>query len=102
MTRELDGDARVTRSNPEFVEILDPDVSKAAACEIVCARVGCRLADAIAIGDAPNDIEMLEAAGYAVAVSTSRPEVLAVVDATCSRPEDAGVADVLEALGLAR
>jgi Cof subfamily protein (haloacid dehalogenase superfamily) len=102
MTRELDGDARVTRSNPEFVEILDPDVSKAAACEIVCARVGCRLADAIAVGDAPNDIEMLEAAGYAVAVSTSRPEVLAVADATCARPEDAGVADLLEALGLAR
>jgi hypothetical protein len=34
-------------------------------------------------------------------VSTSRPEVLAVADAICARPEDAGVADVLEGLGLA-
>jgi Cof subfamily protein (haloacid dehalogenase superfamily) len=102
MTRELDGDARVTRSNPEFVEILDPDVSKAAACEIVCARLGCSLGDAVAIGDAPNDIELLDAAGYAVAVVSSRPEVLAAADATCARPEDAGVADVLEAIGLAR
>jgi Cof subfamily protein (haloacid dehalogenase superfamily) len=102
MTRELAGRARVTRSNPEFVEILDPNVSKAAACEIVCARLGCSLADAVAIGDAPNDIELLEAAGFAVAVSSSRPEVLAVADATCAPPEDAGVADVLEALGLAR
>jgi Cof subfamily protein (haloacid dehalogenase superfamily) len=101
MTRELDGDARVTRSNPEFVEILDPNVSKASACEIVCARLGCSLADAVAIGDAPNDIELLEAAGYAVAIVSSRPEVRAVADATCARPEDAGVADVLEALGLA-
>ena len=101
MTRELDGSARVTRSNPEFVEILDPNVSKAAACEIVCAGLGCSLAETVAIGDAPNDIELLEASGFGVAVSTSRPEVLAVADAVCARPEDAGVADVLEALGLA-
>src|ERR1700686_152429 len=60
MTRELDGDARGTRSTPEFVEILDPNVSKAAACEMVCARLGCSLADAVAFGDAPNDIELLD------------------------------------------
>ncbi len=101
MTSELMGVARVTRSNPEFVEILDPEVSKAAACEIVCARFGCTLAEAVAIGDAPNDVEMLEAAGFAVAVATSRPEVLAAADATCARPEDGGIADVIEALGLA-
>jgi Cof subfamily protein (haloacid dehalogenase superfamily) len=101
MARELAGSARITRSNPEFVEILDPAVSKAAACEIVCARLGVTLADAIAFGDAPNDIELLTAAGFGVAVSSSRPEVLAVADATCAPPEDAGVADMLEALGLA-
>jgi Cof subfamily protein (haloacid dehalogenase superfamily) len=101
MTDELVGIARVTRSNPEFVEILDPDVSKAAACEIVCARFGRTLADAVAIGDAPNDVEMLDAAGFAVSVATSRTEVLAAADATCVPPQDGGVADVIEALGLA-
>jgi hypothetical protein len=100
MTRELAGIARVTRSNPEFVEILDSDVSKAAACEIVCARFGCTLAEAVAIGDAPNDVELLDAAGFAIAIASSRPEVLAAADATCARPEDGGVADAIEALGL--
>ena len=100
MTRELGGLARVTRSNPEFVEMLDIDVSKAGACEMVCERAGCTLADTLAIGDAPNDVEMLAAAGYAVGISTSRPEVLAVVDETCAPPQDAGVADVLEAFEL--
>jgi Cof subfamily protein (haloacid dehalogenase superfamily) len=100
ITRELGDGARVTRSNPEFVEILDPDVSKAVACAIVCARAGCTLADAIAFGDAPNDIELLVGAGFGIAVSSSRPEVIAAADATCGRPEDAGVADALEALGL--
>jgi Cof subfamily protein (haloacid dehalogenase superfamily) len=101
MARELAGSARITRSNPEFVEILDPAVSKGTACEIVCERLGLTLADAVAIGDAPNDIEMLAGAGYAVAIASSRPEVLAVADATCALPEAGGVADVLEALGLA-
>jgi Cof subfamily protein (haloacid dehalogenase superfamily) len=100
MARELAGSARITRSNPEFVEILDPAVSKGTACEIVCERLGFTLADAVAIGDAPNDIEMLTGAGYAVAIASSRPEVLAVADATCALPEDGGVADVLEVLGL--
>ena len=100
MARELAGSARVTRSNPEFVEILDPDVSKAVACEIVCERLGYTLADAVAFGDAPNDVELLTAAGYAVAVESSRPEVIAAADATCAPPEEGGVADVLEALGL--
>jgi Cof subfamily protein (haloacid dehalogenase superfamily) len=100
MTRELASVARVTRSNPEFVEILDSEVSKAAACEIVCARFGSTLAEAVAIGDAPNDVELLEAAGFAVAVAPSRPEVLDAADATCARPEDGGVADVIETLGL--
>jgi Cof subfamily protein (haloacid dehalogenase superfamily) len=100
LTRELAGSARVTRSNPEFVEILDPEVSKAVACELVCERLGYSLADAVAIGDAPNDVELLMAAGYAVAVVSSRPEVLAAADATCAPPEEGGVADVLEALRL--
>jgi Cof subfamily protein (haloacid dehalogenase superfamily) len=100
MTRELAGSARVTRSNPEFVEIIDPEVSKAVGCEIVCARLGYSLADSLAIGDAPNDVELLTAAGYAVAVATSRPEVLAAADATCAPPQEGGVADVLESLGL--
>ena len=76
-------------------------MSKATACEIVCERLGCSLADTLAIGDAPNDVEMLDAAGYAVAISSSRPEVLGVADATCAPPQDAGVADVLEVFGLA-
>jgi Cof subfamily protein (haloacid dehalogenase superfamily) len=100
MAQELAGSARVTRSNPEFVEILDPEVSKAVGCAIVCQQLGYSLAEALAIGDAPNDVELLTAAGYAVAVASSRPEVLAAADATCAPPEEGGVADVLEALGL--
>ena len=63
--------------------------------------LGCSLADAVAIGDAPNDVELLDRGRLRRRDRTSRPEVLAVADATCARPEDAGVADVLVAFGLA-
>jgi Cof subfamily protein (haloacid dehalogenase superfamily) len=92
--------ARVTRSMDWFVEVISPRVNKALAIEMVCAPLGLTLRDAVAVGDAPNDIEMLAAAGCGVAVRSARAEVLAAADASCSRPGEAGVADVLDHFGL--
>jgi Cof subfamily protein (haloacid dehalogenase superfamily) len=92
--------ARVTRSVAAFVEVVSPRVNKALAVELVCANLGLSLRDAVAVGDAPNDSEMLAAAGCGVAVRSARPEVLAIADATCADPDEAGVAEVLEHFGL--
>ena len=100
MTDGLGERARVTRSMDWFVEVISPRVNKAAAVDLVCARLGLSLDETLAVGDAPNDIEMLVTAGCGVAVRTARPEVLAAADATCPGPGDAGVADVLEHFGL--
>lgn len=100
MSAEFGERARVTRSMEEFVEMSSPLVNKASATEVVCRRAGLSLADAVAVGDAPNDVEMLEAAGCGVAVRHARAEVLAASDATCAPPDEAGVADVLEHFGL--
>jgi Cof subfamily protein (haloacid dehalogenase superfamily) len=100
MRAEFGERARVTRSMNEFVEMSSPRANKALATELVCRRAGLSLADGIAVGDAPNDVEMLEAAGCGVAVRHARAEVLAAADATCAPPGQAGVADVLEHFGL--
>jgi Cof subfamily protein (haloacid dehalogenase superfamily) len=100
MRAEFGERARVTRSMEEFAEMSPPLVDKASATELVCRRAGLSLADAVAVGDAPNDVEMLEAAGCGVAVRHARAEVLAASDATCAPPDEAGVADVLEHFGL--
>ena len=97
----LAGSARVTPSRPEFIEVVSPDVSKAAACALVCERCGVEIAHAVAFGDGVNDIEMLDAAGFAVAVRGAPPEVQEHVDAVCAGPEDGGVADALRALEIA-
>ena len=100
MNSGLGDRARVTRSMDCFVEVISPRVNKALAIEKVCARLGLTLRDAVAVGDAPNDIEMLASAGCGVAVGSARAEVLAAADATCAGPAHAGVADVLEHFGL--
>ena len=100
MTDGLGDSARVTRSTDCFVEVISPRINKARAIDLVCGRLGLALRDAVAVGDAPNDIEMLAEAGCGVAVRSARPEVLAAADATCPPPQEAGVADVLTHFGL--
>jgi hydroxymethylpyrimidine pyrophosphatase-like HAD family hydrolase len=100
LTDRLRGRVRVTRSLEQFVEVVSPRVNKARAVETVCASLGLRLRDAVAVGDAANDSEMLAAAGCGVVVRGARPEVIAAADATCAGPDEAGVADVLGHFGL--
>ena len=101
MRLELGDSAHVTQSLRQYIEVVDPGVSKSAACEIVCERLGVTLRDVVAIGDAPNDVDLLDAAGFAVVADSGRyPEVVAHADVTCAPPTDGGVADALEALGL--
>lgn len=102
MRDALGSAAHVTRSLQEYVEIVDPGVSKSHACELVCTRHGVALSEIVAIGDAPNDVDLLDAAGFSAAVDAGRyPEVLTHADVTCAPPTEGGVADVLDALGLA-
>ncbi|MBJ7609936.1 MAG: Cof-type HAD-IIB family hydrolase [Candidatus Dormibacteraeota bacterium] len=101
MEADLGDRVRVTRSMAQFVELVSPRVNKAQSIELLCHRLGLSLSAALAVGDAPNDVEMIAAAGCGVAIWRARPEVLAVADATCAEPERGGVADVLEHFGLA-
>lgn len=94
----LGASARVVRSLPPFVEITNPLASKGRALEVLCARLGIDMAGTAAIGDAPNDVDMLAGAAFAVAVQTEDARLVDVADALCAGPEDGGVADVLEAL----
>jgi Cof subfamily protein (haloacid dehalogenase superfamily) len=101
MSTELGDAARVTPSLPQFIEITNPDAGKASALRRLCAELGVDPGHAVAVGDAPNDIDMLEAVGFAVAVESAPEELLRHADCICPGPEAAGVADVLVALGLA-
>ncbi len=93
--------ARVKPSLREFIEVTSPRSGKGQAVLRVAERLGVEPAQVAAIGDAPNDSDMLEAAGFAVAVEGAPDELLRHADATCAPPDQGGVADVLVALRLA-
>ena len=95
--RELAGDdAAVTIPGPWTVEICAAGVSKAAALAELCGELGIARDEVIAFGDYPNDLPMLEWAGYAVAVANAHPDVLRVADEVTASNADDGVAVVLE------
>jgi Cof subfamily protein (haloacid dehalogenase superfamily) len=88
--------ANVTRSLPEFVEVLDPGVDKGQALRFVAARLGVEMEQTAAIGDSWNDAPLLEAAGFAIAMGSAPPELRAVADAVVGDVAHDGVAEAIE------
>jgi len=92
----LDDPPNLVRSEPTYLEILPPGVTKGAALQQVCRTLGIPLDSTAALGDSFNDVEMLEAAGLGIAMGNSPPAVRRKADhVTASNRED-GVAVALE------
>jgi Cof subfamily protein (haloacid dehalogenase superfamily) len=101
--RDLCGDdAYVTRSNPEFIEVMDPCVDKGEALRFVAERLGVPMSRVLAIGDSYNDVPLLRAAGFSVAMGSSPDEVKATADAVVGDVAHDGVAEALETFVLSR
>jgi len=96
MTPLLGDRAYITRSNVDFVEFLDPGVNKGKALAFIAARYGATLAQTLGVGDAWNDLPLLEAAGIGVAMGSGPPELLARADAVVGDLEHDGVAEAIE------
>jgi Cof subfamily protein (haloacid dehalogenase superfamily) len=93
--------AYITRSNADFVEILDPGVNKGKALAFVAERFGASLEQTLAVGDAWNDLPLLEAAGIGVAMGSGPPELLERADAVVADVAGDGVAEAIERFVLA-
>jgi hypothetical protein len=93
----FDGRLYISKSLPEFVELASPEVTKAAGLAFVAERLGFSLEHTVACGDGENDVELLESAGYAVAVANAHERVLAAADVVVPRDSEEGVAQMIEA-----
>ena len=93
----FDGRLYISKSLPSFLELAALDVTKAAGVEFIAERLGFTAERTVAFGDGENDVELLEWAGYAVAVENAHERVLAVADLVCPRPEEEGVSQVIRA-----
>jgi len=87
----------VSKSLPYFLEFAHPDVSKGAGLQFVADRLGFTAAETVACGDGENDRELLDWAGFGVAVANAHPDILARADLVIPSVDDEGVAVLLEA-----
>jgi Cof subfamily protein (haloacid dehalogenase superfamily) len=87
----------IAKSLPYFLEFAHPDVSKGTGLQFVAERLAFAPAETVAFGDGENDLELIDWAGYGVAVANAHDEVLSRADLVCPPADDEGVAQVIEA-----
>jgi hydroxymethylpyrimidine pyrophosphatase-like HAD family hydrolase len=96
--QQFGGRMFVTTSLPYMLELGNPAVTKGSGIAFVAKLLGLDLGHVVAFGDGENDVELLDEAGFGVAVESGHPRLLAVADLTCAEPADEGVAAVIEAV----
>jgi Cof subfamily protein (haloacid dehalogenase superfamily) len=97
MLERFDGRLYISKSLPYFLEFASPYVTKAAGLEFLADYLGLARERTVAFGDGENDIELVEWAGYGVAVENADDLVKEVADFVCPSVDEEGVAQVLEA-----
>jgi Cof subfamily protein (haloacid dehalogenase superfamily) len=87
----------VSKSLPHFLEFAHPNVSKGTGLQFVAELLGFRADETVACGDGENDRELLDWAGFGVAVANAHADILARADLVVPPVTDEGVAVLLEA-----
>ncbi len=87
----------ISKSLPYFLEFAHPDVSKGSGLDFVAAQLGFRPEETVACGDGENDRELLDWAGFGVAVANAHEDVLARAGLVVPPVQEEGVAALLEA-----
>jgi Cof subfamily protein (haloacid dehalogenase superfamily) len=88
----------ISKSLPYFLEFASPAVTKASGLEFLAAHLGFAREQTVAFGDGENDVELLDWAGYGIAVANAHERVLAAADWVCPPADEEGVAQVIESL----
>lgn len=96
MKELLGSELHITKSKPNYLEFMHKEGTKGHALRFLAAHYGIPIEETIAMGDAMNDHEMVEAAGLGVAMANAVPALKEIADfITLSNNED-GVKHVID------
>ncbi len=98
MRERFGGRLHISKSLPFFLEFAREGVTKGSGLDFLASQLGFTKQQTIAFGDGENDVELVEWAGYGIAVDNAHDRVKAVADWVCPPAAEEGVAQVLEAL----
>jgi Cof subfamily protein (haloacid dehalogenase superfamily) len=89
-------DLSVARSKPFFLEVMPHAIDKAASIDFLAKRLGIHPCEVIAVGNAGNDLTMVQYAGLGVWVDNVSNELRHHADVVVASNENDGVAEVVE------
>ena len=96
LTTRWSAAAVLVQSDQVLLEIVPRSVSKGAAAKQVMAQLGLDPADCAAVGDAHNDVSMLDAVAFPCAVANAVDEVKQRAIYAGASCDDGGIADVID------
>ena len=94
------GRVTTVRADADLIQVMDIRVSKAVAIHKIAEHYGIPMEHVMAIGDAPNDVGMLQSAGIAVAMDNAHERVKQVAHWIAPSNNEDGVYAALLRYGL--
>lgn len=93
------GDLQITSSIGGNMEVNAKIVNKGRAMKWLCGYLGIAREETLAVGDGDNDIEMLEFAGYGIAMGNSCDELKRRAGYVTADNDSGGAEDILRRIG---
>ncbi|KAI0566954.1 haloacid dehalogenase-like hydrolase [Gracilaria domingensis] len=95
LSRSLNKVATITQARPDVLEVLPKGASKGRALQHLLSYLQISKESAMAVGDGENDLEMLQAAGIAVATGNAVPTLIDVAHHVVCCNDHGAVADAI-------
>ncbi|MDR3321319.1 MAG: Cof-type HAD-IIB family hydrolase [Synergistaceae bacterium] len=90
----------VTRSNSNFVEVMNKDVNKAKGLAKLAGIMGIQMCDVMAVGDGENDVEMVAMAGFGIAMDNGAEKIKKAAFRVAPTNDENGVSWAVERFAL--
>jgi Cof subfamily protein (haloacid dehalogenase superfamily) len=100
LAEEFEGKVTILKTDRDLIQIMHPQVSKATTLAKVAKFYGIPMEQVMAIGDAPNDVGMLQSAAVGIAMDNAHALVKDVADWIAPSNNDHGVHAALARYGL--
>lgn len=85
----------VTQTQPEYIEFMNPDVTKGSALTALAEQCDIPIDTVIAFGDSYNDESLLKTAGYGIAMENAVEPIIACADYITTSNDSDGVAKAI-------
>ena len=86
----------IVKSTDYYCEFVSPKADKGIAIEFLANKWGIKKEEILAIGDQDNDIQMLQTAGFGVAMGNGSPNIKKVADYIAPTVLEFGFAEAMK------